>query len=551
MAKATPKALGKVLVGKGGLPRPPNTMALPRKTKVEQLESEGETTAWAAAQPVTVTTGKPNPPKGAAKPTSRIADAPMVDASAYLEPTIPLANHQRKGQVGKGYTGGRQVAVSEDPVWLRLMPQDPICLQGFAPEGPALWNSAALASLLGVANELLADLLGTDQIEEVQLHKDDGETFQEVSGALVRSGATAGPLSFTLALYSSRGLWSVGVAAGKTPTTLSMRRDKAAHLSMCCALVLEGWSRGEQLITQELVALYPGFKELCDHVSATAETPPGVPVQPRLPKAQPHVAMHVPASWPPPAAAPRFVPEGYESFPEDPEPVTESKSSKKRKKTKYTEEEWAEWERQEAERKLAKSLSSLAQPVAAPLALEEDPLALVPSLEANGVEGTRLPRDFPIFLRLEPEAMSENILGLTPDVFVVCAEGGGKSSKSGVKPLYSQAEQVLSQVLPEADLNSIELLDDPNWEHFPGIGAALKTLATEEECLSVAVCHSLNAWAVGVSMQGKKRYAAARAALAVTLAVQAGDLGELWNVAEFPLFAQLVEEARNAMLGGF
>jgi len=63
----------------------------------------------------------------------------------------------------------------------------------------------------------------------------------------------------------------------------------------------------------------------------------------------------------------------------------------------------------------------------------------------------------------------------------------------------------------------VEIVDDSYWQKFPDVGAALRLVATKEECLTGAFCAAKNVWAFGVSMMSSNRNTNAKVALAVTL----------------------------------
>jgi len=154
-----------------------------------------------------------------------------------------------------------------------------------------------------------------------------------------------------------------------------------------------------------------------------------------------------------------------------------------------------------------------------------------------------LPRDEPLFITLE-DTRPDKLADCSSDMALVVSTGG--ATKKG---LYSQSEAALRALFPDGTLeSSVEYLDDPNWSEFPTIGKALKAIAEEEECFTVAVCPSADVWAVGVGMKSKSRSAAAKAALATSLILQKieaeDDLPEEFE--ELTQFAEFVELAKEA-----
>jgi len=150
-----------------------------------------------------------------------------------------------------------------------------------------------------------------------------------------------------------------------------------------------------------------------------------------------------------------------------------------------------------------------------------------------------LPRDVPLWITLPAGESPEELEGLPTVALALSTEGKGR------KTLYSNADRAVAHLLEEMAAE-VQYFDDFNWEQFPQVGAALKSVAAAEECLTLALCSSKEIWAVGVGMQGKNRFAAAKAALAATLILQAEDAGEELDLSEFPVLAEFVQEARNA-----
>merc|ERR1719383_999978 len=154
---------------------------------------------------------------------------------------------------------------------------------------------------------------------------------------------------------------------------------------------------------------------------------------------------------------------------------------------------------------------------------------------------TVLPRNRPFWICLpETDELPEELDGFPFNALVVSSDAKGGA-------IYSQADKMLESILGENAEDHIVLYDDFNWERFPQIGAQLKRIATVEECMTVALCASHSIWAVGVAMKGKSRFAAARAALAAALAVDAVEAGEEVCFDDAPRFERFVDEARQEL----
>merc|ERR1712048_1369980 len=132
------------------------------------------------------------------------------------------------------------------------------------------------------------------------------------------------------------------------------------------------------------------------------------------------------------------------------------------------------------------------------------------------------------------------------DMALVVSTGG--ATKKG---LYLQSDAALRALFPDGSLeSSVEYLDDPNWDEFPTIGKALKAIAEGEECMTVAVCPSVDVWAVGVGMKSKSRSAAAKAALATSLILQKIEAEEelpeeFEELTQLSEFVELAKEAKS------
>lgn len=148
-----------------------------------------------------------------------------------------------------------------------------------------------------------------------------------------------------------------------------------------------------------------------------------------------------------------------------------------------------------------------------------------------------LPKDSPLWLRLEtPPAIL--IDGMPTETLLLNAEETGQRKK-----LFPSVDEILS-LFVENVAAEIEVVDDPSWEQFPEITAALSSeYAPKDECLHVALCGSLGMWAAGTGRKWKTRNCAAKVALATVLALRAAEQGEAPDLSEYPDFSAFLEEA--------
>jgi len=162
----------------------------------------------------------------------------------------------------------------------------------------------------------------------------------------------------------------------------------------------------------------------------------------------------------------------------------------------------------------------------------------------NGTQAKMtLPRDTPIWIELPVEETPEVLMSMPPQALVVSTDGKSR------KALYTNADKALEKVLGEEWKSEVEYHDDAGWENFPTIGARLTEIAPAEECMTVAVCSSRDVWAVGVGMQSKNRYNAAKLALATSLAMKLEESGEDCDLAEVSNLEEFIQQARTAREG--
>lgn len=88
---------------------------------------------------------------------------------------------------------------------------------------------------------------------------------------------------------------------------------------------------------------------------------------------------------------------------------------------------------------------------------------------------------------------------------------------------------------------AVQIDHDPEWEQFPEVGEAVKAAGGPEDCLAVATCAEHGAWAVGIASGWKGREAAAKLALALSVATALDKLGEVAQ--NHPDFRSLCEGA--------
>jgi len=369
--------------------------------------------------------------------------------------------------------------------WIELEATAPLIAEQDLPSlAPALCHSSELQGLMSSAQHILSEIWPDDATQVTMQHDPNWEEFPEVGEALKAAGLEE--QCFVLATCTSLSKWAIGLG-GKWKN-----REQAARLALCVALAanLEDFSG--------LVASYPEFTEFCEKSgivtdNAGAAEPPLVKAKPRQGRAK----------GKDPADA---------AWTEEAPPAVSSKKAKS-----------------------AKAKSDGAAPAAA---------------AATAVGGVQLPRDMPLWIACDDgsEVTNDAVLdGLQTSALALCTDNSQKG-------LYSNADAALAHILsvgPEevAEDGTDTLItyhDDANWEKFPLVGAALKTLAEKEECLCVAVCVSRGLWAAGVGMKGRNRYSAAKIALAAQLAMQAMEISENVDLAEFSALEGFVAEAQAA-----
>lgn len=353
----------------------------------------------------------------------------------------------------------------------------------------------------------LAELLGEEAAREVELiHDADWIIFPEIGEAVKAAGGEEH--SMCVAIAPESGIWAVAVAAKKK------NRETAAKAALICALAAEV----EADVYDAFAAKWEAFAELCEFAGAVPELwspPPG----PRAPPAKRRRLLEPPTRAPhavcPPAPPATRMPRG--------------------------------------------SIAALVPPGAAGSAgagrgngrREALPVQLGNNGGAGsgGSGGTTLPRDEPMWIEIPEDADVPLFLNNMANDAMVVSTDGNKS-----KGFYGQADRALELLLPSLGVEVgeveelVEFQDDPNWEHFPAIGAQLKRIASAEECICVAVCRTLGVWAVGVGMKAKARYGAAKVALVGAMVVAAAEVGD--DIADFaqemPAMAEFIEDCQQS-----
>jgi len=92
-------------------------------------------------------------------------------------------------------------------------------------------------------------------------------------------------------------------------------------------------------------------------------------------------------------------------------------------------------------------------------------------------------------------------------------------------PVFGSAAHIFGELGAE-----VEIVDDPDWEKFPEIGAAAKTATGEDHSFAVGKVASLGIWAVGLGAGWKARERAIK--LAVSLALLQNDPAQLARLAQ-------------------
>eukprot|EP00931_Biecheleriopsis_adriatica_P046769 TRINITY_DN26897_c0_g1_i1.p1 TRINITY_DN26897_c0_g1~~TRINITY_DN26897_c0_g1_i1.p1 ORF type:complete len:456 (+),score=54.29 TRINITY_DN26897_c0_g1_i1:18-1385(+) len=127
-----------------------------------------------------------------------------------------------------------------------------------------------------------------------------------------------------------------------------------------------------------------------------------------------------------------------------------------------------------------------------------------------------LPRDTPLWLEVSTDSTA-----FTRPAAEHLPEGASKPVQKHVLALSCLDGAILDLYDREADrilgaATPFVYIHDSGWELFPEIGAALRRIASKEECTVAAFCKERGLWAFGVSMSAKNRMKTARVALLIT-----------------------------------
>jgi hypothetical protein len=154
----------------------------------------------------------------------------------------------------------------------------------------------------------------------------------------------------------------------------------------------------------------------------------------------------------------------------------------------------------------------------------------------GGVVGKpALPKNAPFWLNLAaPPAVL--IDGMPSETLMLFGEDGSR------RALFNHVDKFLAEFVESVETD-IEFVDDPSWENFPEVAAALEEYAIDSECLHIAVCGSAGVWAAGVGSKWKTRNVAAKVAIGTVLALRLADSGTGPDMTAFPEFSKFIEEA--------
>jgi len=360
-------------------------------------------------------------------------------------------------------------------------------------------HDSNLQHLLSSANNILYDLI-VDECGAVELkHDPEWEDYPEVGEALTTLGF--GEVALCVAICPGRSIWAVGLASKQK------HRQQAARLSLCVALAANADS------LNDVVSKHDGFLQLCQSAGINTEDVVAAPA--------------AASSWS--GGRPKKKPKTYET---EAEPFAESVQAPPEEEALLAEQaeeeallaEQAEFDQQ------VKAQEAEAEEAWKPKAKEKKPY----------VPETAMDRDTALWMRLL-EDIPEQLVAMSPEILVLASDGSGR------KGLYSHADAIVAKLIGDNHQEEVEYVDDSDWSLFPAVGSALKNLGEKEECFVLASCPSRCICAVGVGMKGKNRWAAAKVAIAVQVALQQVEIGEdLPDLSEFQAFADFIEEARAA-----
>jgi len=452
----------------------------------------------------------PGPRPSSFKPTPRPPPGPPPGRAANGN-SHPWQQGGSQAWKGKPSKNSKPAVESPNPsldtpvVWIQTLDENSsLVLQGFPAVGPVMHHHSDLQHLLSSANNILYDLIG-DECGDVELkHDPEWTDYPEVGEALTSLGF--GEVALCVAVCPGRSIWAVGLASKQK------HRQQAARLSLCVALAANADSLND-------VAKHDGFLQLCQSAGINTEDVVSAPA-----------AQKASSSWS--GGRPKKKPKTYET--ED-EPFAESVQTAPEEEALLAEQ--AELEQEEA---LLAEKADFEQQVIAQEAEAEEAWQPKAKEKKPYVPEVAMDRDTALWTRLL-EDIPEQLVAMSPEILVLASDGSGR------KGLYSQADAVVAKLIGDNHQEEVEYVDDSDWSLFPAVGSALKTLGEKEECFVLASCPSRCLCAVGVGMKGKNRWAAAKVAIAVQVALQQVEIGEdLPDLSEFQAFADFIEEARAA-----
>lgn len=166
---------------------------------------------------------------------------------------------------------------------------------------------------------------------------------------------------------------------------------------------------------------------------------------------------------------------------------------------------------------------------------EDSELAQMGGLGGDFGGKPSLPKNAPFWLNL-PAPPAVLIDGMPSETLMLLGEDGTR------KALYAHVDKFLAEFVESVETD-IEFVDDPNWENFPEVAAAMEEFTLGDACLHIAVCGSAGVWAAGVGRKWKTRNAASKVALGTVLALRLADSGTGPDMTAFPEFSKFIEEA--------
>lgn len=105
-----------------------------------------------------------------------------------------------------------------------------------------------------------------------------------------------------------------------------------------------------------------------------------------------------------------------------------------------------------------------------------------------------------------------------------------------LKDFFCNAHSILAEMIEDVAAE-VTFEDDPDWKVMPEVGEAIKTAGAEETCYCVARSEAHACWGVGLASGWKGRESAAKLALAVAAAQNAGKIEEFSkSYPEFGIF---------------